>query len=481
MPTSPVRFTSRTAQQIRGDLIAMIPKHAPSWTSHGEDELGIALVEMLAGVADGLHYYFDKQALETFVPSVQLPRNAAHLAYLVGYRPRRTLAAQGSLHAVTTQPLMHDVFIPAHTQFQTRGGVGIINTTPLLLPRGFSGVRSTLAVQGDLHSYTATAGGGRVMRLQTPITNPSEQLFRVTTYGEHWVEFRDSLPEDYDNRWYHYFEDLDGEIYLEFREDLGNVPTIGTPVRVDYITSHDISIATNTNVATPTLEEPPGLSQTEKTAWQTSIDRLEFQTGVLQGYRNREAVADLRYTAPLSIKTKHRAVSEGDYGFLARQFGGVKDLKVIPSDFYTRQIVAYVLMTDAETPSQETLDNLREYLNARNDLTLDVVTEPAVLQPFRCALTVKPAEGYTPATAVFDVREELLRFFRTTVFNFNRTLRLSEVAGRANRPASVDYVNILSLHWQDDPVSVSDLVPESEVHVPYIGDALTVSPIIEEE
>lgn len=479
MPRQRIRYTSRTAQQIREDLLRAIPKLAPSWTSHGEDEPGMALVEMLAGVADGLHYYFDKQALETFLPSVVMRKNALSLSHLIGYRPRRTLGASGTLTLYTTSPLPHDVFIPAGAEMTTAGGVAVVTEQSVYLPPEFSGFRTLRAVQGTRKVFVSESTGGDLARVLLPHNDPSEQLFQVTTYGEHWVEFRDSQPEDPDNRWYHYHEDLDGNVYLEFRLDLGNVPMIGTPIRVEYLLSQDIKIPAVTPLNAPVIEPPDDLPEAHLEDFEEAVSRLRFETGTLYGYRPCESVKTLRSTAPVSIKTKQRAVAENDYRHLARRFGGVKDLKVLPSDFYTRQVVAYVLMEEEEDPTQGLLDDLHEYLNNRNDLTLDLVTEAAVLQPFHCEIEVNPASGYSEAIAVFEAREALLRFFRTTAHNFGRTIRISEVYNRANQPDSVSYVNLVSLYWDGEEAAVNNLEPDSEVHVPVIGDRLITVPVVE--
>ena len=477
MPKPRLRFTSRTAQQIREDLIAMIPTLAPSWTSHGEDEPGIALVDMLAGVADGLHYYFDKQALETFLPTVRLRHNAMSLAHLIGYRPRRTRAAQGSIKILTTQPLISDVYIPAYTQFTTQAGVGVVLSEEVFLPNGFSGFKVVPVVQGELRSITTHSSGGPRVEIVLPDRRPSEQLFNVTTYGQSWVEFRDSQPEDVDNRWYHYQENVDRSASVLFLEELGNVPMAGTPVTVSYLVSQDIEIAGASPLQKPTLEPPTGLTENEISDFTTSLDRIRYETGLLRGYRNREQVKDLRASAPLSIKTKNRAVSERDYAMLARQIGGVRDVKMLLSDFYTRQLVAYVLMEDAVEPTQDLLDEVQEFLNARNDLTLDVTSAAAPLQNFFCTVQVAPASGHTEAGAVYDAREALTQLFRTTAFSFGRTIRKSEIYSVGNSPESVSYIDVIALYWDGDPVGVSDLVPTSEVHVPHIGSRLTVSPV----
>ena len=478
MPTTKLRYTSRTAAQIREDLIKAIPSLAPSWTSHGEDEPGIALVDMLAGVADGLHYYFDKQALETFLPSVRLRKNAVNLSHLVGYRPRRAYAAQGTVQVYPQTPLVYEVYIPKHTQLTTQGGVPLVTLEDTYLPEAFSGIKTVRVAQGELRTTTSTSPGGSRVTVAVPTLDPSEQAFTVWTYDREWTEFRDSQPEDADNRWYHYHEDHDGNVTVRFVRELGNVPMAGTPIKVEYLVSQDATIAGATPVRTPALFAPENLTSAQLALYQQAVDSLTIVTGVINNYRPKERVSTLRYSAPLSIKTKHRAVSEIDYRFLARQIGGVKDVKGALSSFYTRQVVMYVLMEDGSTADADLLAQVRDYLNARNDLTLDVAIAPAPLHGFHCSVQVQPAPGYTEAAAIYRVREELNQFFRTTAFNFGRTIRVGEVYSIANRVDSVSYVNVTALYWDGESSTVTDLIPNEPIDVPWIGTRLVVNPIL---
>jgi hypothetical protein len=480
MPTLVARpkYTSRTAAQIREDLLRAIPTLAPSWTSHGEDEPGIALVEMVAGVADGLHYYFDKQALETYLPTVRLRKNAMSLAHLVGYRPRRAYAAQGTMIIYPTQPLTEAVYIPAQTQFATRGGVPIVTLEDAYLAAGFSGTRTVRAVQGEKHVASFESAGGNEVAFTLPHKNPSEQLFIVSSYGRAWVEFRDSQPEDAVSRWYHYAEEYDGSVTVRFLRALGNVPMAGTPIDVTYLVSQDLSIPGATVINPPTLPAPAGLEGAALESYLENLTWLRYETGVLNNYRPKESVESLRVTAPISIKTKNRAVSEDDYRFLARQLGGVKDVKMGLSDFYSRQVVAYVLTETGQAADADLLEQVRVYLDARNDLTLDVAVNSAPTAEFRCTVEVKARLGYTAAKAVYDVKEALSAFFKTTAFNFGRTLRLGEVYSAANRLDSVDYVNISALYWDGEPVGAADLEPATELTVPIVASGgLVVTPV----
>jgi len=478
MADETIRYTSRTHEQIRNDLIALIPSLAPDLTSHGEDEPFIALVDMLAGVADGMHYYLDKQALENYFPTVKLRKNALRLAQLVGYRPRRVVAPSGLINIAVSQPLPYEIFIPAKTQTKTSGGLPITIEEEVYLAAGFSGTKVVPAYQGAMRAYTLTSPGGNDVTLTLPSKNPAEQLFSVTTYDEAWTEYREGEPEDETDRWYHYIEETDESVRVKFLGDIGTTPMSGTPIRVDYMVTNGTRIAASTDISTPDLQVPDGLTVAETADFETAVSYLTLSSQVLEGHRPKETVKQIRYTAPTSFHVRRRAVEEEDYVFLARQVPGVRDVRMAVSDFYTREVVAHVLGEDVSTVSQEVLDKVRDRLNVRNDLTLNVVAQAAGVDPFHCTVEVKAAGGYTDAAATFAAKEAIGDYLETTAVDFGRTLRIGEIYAIANRLKQVDYVNVTELYLDSEAAQLHDISPSDTESVLDIASNLTVTPII---
>lgn len=478
MPDKIVKYTSRTHNDIRADLLAAIPSLAPALTSHGEDEPFIALVDMLAGVGDSLHYYFDKQALETFLPTVKLRKNAMRLAHLVGYRPARAIASEGFVTFTALQVLPHEIYVPELTKLVSPTGTGVVTTEDLYFPKGFTGTQTVRVVQGELVRERTVVSGTDPTTINLGTRNPSEQLMRVTSYDKEWIEFRDSAPQDTINRWYHYGEDTDGNVYVRFVTELGTVPMPGTPVIVQYLLSENVSIAPNTALNPLTLPPPDGPPDIVA-AHQLALSMLSLKTSEIGGYKPRETVNQIRYRAPRSLHTRFRAVEEDDYEFLAKNVPGIKKVKAVASDFYAREVKVYALGLHNDPVSSDTLDILAAYLKARSELTLNVVAFQAPMEPYYLTVEVSPKSGYTEAAAVYAVKSALFQYLSETATDFGRTLRVGEIYAVANRIEEVSYVNVTKLYLDDgSPAEVDDITPSTATSVLHISNNLSVTPII---
>ncbi len=62
-----VDYTSRDYAALREDLIDLIPFYAPQWTNRDPSDFGMAILELFAYVADGLQFYIDRTANESFI------------------------------------------------------------------------------------------------------------------------------------------------------------------------------------------------------------------------------------------------------------------------------------------------------------------------------------------------------------------------------------------------------------------------------
>ncbi|MFC1707096.1 hypothetical protein ACFL59_09790, partial [Planctomycetota bacterium] len=65
----PISYDSRDYESIRDDMVRAIPFYTEEWTDHNPTDFGIVLIELLAFVADCLHYYIDRAAAEAFLPT----------------------------------------------------------------------------------------------------------------------------------------------------------------------------------------------------------------------------------------------------------------------------------------------------------------------------------------------------------------------------------------------------------------------------
>ena len=60
-------YTGRDIVSIRKELINTIPTLTDKWTDFNESDLGMVLIELMAGVQDMQNFYLDTQALKHIV------------------------------------------------------------------------------------------------------------------------------------------------------------------------------------------------------------------------------------------------------------------------------------------------------------------------------------------------------------------------------------------------------------------------------
>ncbi len=88
---------------LRG-MLDLIPSRLPGWTTRTEADLGMALLELFAYVADQLSYYQDRVANEGFLRTAVEYESVRRLLSLIDYQMSPGVAAQVLLEVTTTSP-----------------------------------------------------------------------------------------------------------------------------------------------------------------------------------------------------------------------------------------------------------------------------------------------------------------------------------------------------------------------------------------
>src|SRR3712207_3078907 len=98
---------NRSFEQLRDELVRRIPVYAPEWTDHNASDPGIALLELVAFLGEGLLYRFNQIPESTFLAFLRLldvpVRPAVPARALVAFSPDGTaavpVARRTGLHA----------------------------------------------------------------------------------------------------------------------------------------------------------------------------------------------------------------------------------------------------------------------------------------------------------------------------------------------------------------------------------------------
>ena len=90
-----IKYVNRDFSDYRSQLIEYAKNYFPdSYNDFSPTSPGMMFIEMAAYVGDVLSFYQDTQLQETYIQHAKNPANLYNLAYMMGYRPKVTTAAE---------------------------------------------------------------------------------------------------------------------------------------------------------------------------------------------------------------------------------------------------------------------------------------------------------------------------------------------------------------------------------------------------
>jgi hypothetical protein len=90
-----IKYVNRDFSDFRSQLIEYAKNYFPdSYNDFTPASPGMMFIEMAAYVGDILSFYQDTQLQETYIQHAKNPANLYNLAYMMGYRPKITTAAE---------------------------------------------------------------------------------------------------------------------------------------------------------------------------------------------------------------------------------------------------------------------------------------------------------------------------------------------------------------------------------------------------
>ena len=460
MTSTRVRYTERSYANILADLIRDIPTHAPGWTNHGQDDVGMALLELTAGLLDALHYNLDKQALENFMSTATLRKSVIRLAHLLHYRPRLWSAATGLVYVQVSTPLENPEEIPLGSEFTTPGGVVLTAAETLVIPEGFAGTLELPVYQGRLRTTDYIADGSDPLKLPLPNVKIAEQGLEVSTEDGIWYDAYEHALDSELTRFYYIDEDEFGDRFLIFRSSRGDVPGAGDTINLTYLETDLATIQ-----AGVTLSPPAGLN----------IPGITYVTDVISGAAEPETIAQIKDRAPARVFSRNRAVTAGDFKALAESVPGVKSAAVDTSLTDWKTVTVRIAATDGAEPSETLKEAVRQYLEERNSVAENVLVEGVILRPFTLEIDLYPFDDYVASNVADAVQAAIAEAYSYENLDVHQAVRLSDLYALIESVEGVDYADITALHWSNEPPAVSNLQPGPGEH-PVLGSITIATP-----
>ncbi len=135
-----IKYVNRDFNDLRSSLINFSKTYFPNtYSDFTEDSPGMLFMEMASYVGDVLSFYQDNQIQENFIQYARQTNNLYSLAYMLGYTPKVTSAANVEVEIFQQLPAKSDgtpdygytTNISANTSLQSVGGTDFIIQDPV--------------------------------------------------------------------------------------------------------------------------------------------------------------------------------------------------------------------------------------------------------------------------------------------------------------------------------------------------------------
>ena len=452
-----VDYTSRDYSSIREDLIELIPYYAPQWTNRDPADFGMTILELFAYIGDGLHYYIDRTANESFIETASQRESVLQIARLLGYTPTRTtpsevlLTFQNSSNAVITVPKRTKVAanvtnngVTSQTVFETDSAITIPAKSG-----GNNGSNTVTATQGETVEAetigTSDGSANQVFELGELSVIKGSILIDVNgviyTEVPYLVDYSGYDPV------FSTYTNSDGTTFVQFGDSIsGRIPLNGVSLEATY----RVGGGTSGNIPANTIKF---IKTNASNGLSVSNQDSGLISGAASGGADEESTDSIRINAPKSIRALNRAVSLSDYASLVIQVSGVaKAISV--ADVYSSVTVYFApygdsgLQSDGITTSV-VFNNLKteidEYLVDKIPAGTTVTLQPPTYVQVTVAGGIIVLPTYRQDKVLEDVKAAVQNLFDFNNVVFNDYISYSDVLKAMDGVEGVSRANLQKL------------------------------------
>lgn len=214
-----IKYVNKDFGDFRSQLIEYAKNYFPdSYNDFSPSSPGMMFIEMAAYVGDVLSFYQDTQLQETYIQHAKNPANLYNLAYMMGYRPKITTAAEVEVEisqlvaATGGEPDWNQALkIPNNTRLRSNstGQVNFTINKPIDFLFSSSYDPTTITVEsldmsGNPNIFNLTkkaiAYSGELKTTTQPIT--SVEKFKTITIDDTNIIGIQSIKDSSNNTWY---------------------------------------------------------------------------------------------------------------------------------------------------------------------------------------------------------------------------------------------------------------------------------------
>lgn len=429
-----VGYLHRSFEQIKASLIATLQAKVPEVTDFSPNNILIIIVDMFAGVAEMLSLYIDNMAREAFIVTARRYDSMVKLAALVDYRIKAATPASADITITFDTPATANFTIPQGTVLTTANGIQFVVNQSQNFNAGVISVSiPVVQIQTILSTSLGTTDGTTNQVFSLPSGYVHDSLAVVINLELYTItqSFGRSKPTD---RHFIVQVDSDGVAKAIFGDGTnGIVPPAGFSVLATY----QLTLGPLGNVSANSITQLTGLVVPGISSYTAS------NPNAASGGSNYESLERIRVSAPLSLRTLDRAVTEQDYIDITRLAPGVA--KAAVHFDCSKYIYLYIVPVNGGIASTVLLDYVNNWVEPRRMLTTFPSAIAAGESEVRLGITVMPRYLMDPVETEVDLRAALADFLSLDNQDINKPLRLSDLYAIMDAVAKVDYVNITHL------------------------------------
>jgi hypothetical protein len=462
--TISVDLETRDFEGFRSDVLdpgGLADTYAPDWTDRSELDLGVALTEAFAFMADNLAYYQDRWANEALFPSAVQRRSVIEHCKLIGYELSPAVSARVELTFVTSAAGT----VPARTKVLVDTSDGSDPATFELvsdfIAAGAGITTGVLAYEGSSVSEVIGSSDGSPDQSyalsSTPLAlNPdgSSSLEVTVTVGfvdQVWTEVDNFLESGSSDQHFRTEIDENDVVTVIFGDGVnGEIPAGGVDnISAVYRVGGGIS---GNQIATNKLTRLVG-----SFAFVTSVTNPAAPTGGI----NRETISQAKINAPLSLKALNRAVTHDDYRALALEVPGVLHAYAFRGvgSYEERVVIAGggsdPIPAGTWDPYTETGTDLigavGEYLNARKTTPVILYVDPVRVVDVRLIVNSYLYTNTRQADALRVIEDAIEALFAPENQVLGQQVPLSRVHEVIEGLNGIDYVDVVQMQRVPNP------------------------------
>ena len=411
-------YTNRDIVSIRKELINTIPKLTDKWTDFNESDLGITLIELMAGVQDMQNFYLDTQAFETYLDTAVQDKNVRALLRSMNYRIPLAKSSECKVRIVFVNNDSREITVPKYTSFTSSINSSVVNfvAKETITKSGsfdyidipvMEGIARTVSWSKDDLKSNKNVDGDVSRRIYLGYKNVSDGSVEIVQHGNIWKECDDALIKYEGGRWYSVHVDSDGQVYVLMSVNFLQLVEEGESLDINFVTTNGINGIVDMDTIDTinmNLQDVQRIYNTTK-SYDASDSPSSADLQNMKVLARRNAVTMGRY---ITLEDFETAVYEQSYVFQAV----VKDWKY--SDYVSEPYVVKVwaVNTLGESLGELTREKLKKELVSK--AIADVTVQVLEVESVDFNIDVDVVLSVDNETAKERLRTEIISFLNTT-------------------------------------------------------------------